>query len=144
MKNCTDLNFGEGLCIFTFFYFPDSRLDLLNGFDFYFWWRDSENQILESVKFLLMEIDILGFGIWNTAQGIRNPTNDWNPESKFYWQILKSSTWNRESTAWNPESQDCLGFPHMERSNYTCFQRFVVKISRTPFCFSTAHRANEY
>ena len=25
---------------------------------------------------------ILGFGMWNTAQGIRNPTNDWNPESK--------------------------------------------------------------
>ena len=24
----------------------------------------------------------LGFGIQNTAQGIRNPTNDWNPESK--------------------------------------------------------------
>ena len=31
MKNCTDLNLGEGLCILTFFYFPDSRLDLLNG-----------------------------------------------------------------------------------------------------------------
>ena len=25
---------------------------------------------------------ILGFGMRNTAQGIRNPTNDWNPESK--------------------------------------------------------------
>ena len=25
----------------------------------------------------------LGFGIRNTAQGIRNLTNDWNPESKF-------------------------------------------------------------
>ena len=31
------------------------------------------------------------------AQEIRNPTNDWNPESKFYRQILKSSTWNPES-----------------------------------------------
>ena len=111
MKNCTDLNLGEGLCIFTFFYFPDSRLDLLNGFDFYFWWRDSENQIPESVKFLLIESDILGFGMRNTAQGIRNPTNDWNPESKFYWQILKSSTWNRESTAWNPESKTVLDSP---------------------------------
>ena len=81
MKKCTDLNLGEGLCIFTFFYFPDSRLDLLNGFDFYFWWRNSENQIPESVKFLLMESglrenfavesDILGFEIRNTAS--RNP-----------------------------------------------------------------------
>ena len=31
-----------------------------------------------------MESGILGFGIWNTAQEIRNPTNDWNPESTFY------------------------------------------------------------
>ena len=27
------------------------------------------------------EFRILGFGIWNTAQGIGNPTNDSNPES---------------------------------------------------------------
>ena len=31
MKNCTGLNLGEGLCIS---HFPDSRLYLLNGFDF--------------------------------------------------------------------------------------------------------------
>ena len=35
--------------------------------------------MLESVKFLLVESGILGFGIRNTAQGIRNPTKDWNP-----------------------------------------------------------------
>ena len=35
-KNCCDLNVGESLCIFTFFLFPDSRLNLLNGFDFRF------------------------------------------------------------------------------------------------------------
>ena len=34
---------------------------------------------MESVKFLLVESGILGFGIRNTAQGIRNPTKDWNP-----------------------------------------------------------------
>ena len=36
-KNCCDLNLGEGLCISTFFLFPDSRLNLLNAFDFLFW-----------------------------------------------------------------------------------------------------------
>ena len=41
-----------------------------------------------------------GFGIRNTAQGIRNPTNDWNLESKFHWQRLKSSTWSPKSTEW--------------------------------------------
>ena len=35
-KNCCDLNLGESLCISTFFLFPDSRLDRLNGFYFYF------------------------------------------------------------------------------------------------------------
>ena len=35
MKNCTDLNLGEDLCIFTSFLMPDFGLSLLNGF--YFW-----------------------------------------------------------------------------------------------------------
>ena len=33
-KNCCDLNLRESLCISTFFPFPDSKLYLLNGFDF--------------------------------------------------------------------------------------------------------------
>ena len=36
-KNFCDLNLGESLCISTFFLFPDSGLNLLNGFDFLFW-----------------------------------------------------------------------------------------------------------
>ena len=36
-KNCCYLNLGESLCISTFFLFPDSGLNLLNGFDFLFW-----------------------------------------------------------------------------------------------------------
>ena len=35
-KYSSDLNLGEGLCICTSFYFPDSGLYLLNGFDFCF------------------------------------------------------------------------------------------------------------
>ena len=34
--------------------------------------------------FGILEIGILVFGIRNSAQGIRNPTNDWNPESRFH------------------------------------------------------------
>ena len=41
-------------------------------------------RIPESRKFLLVESGIMGFGIQNTAQGIRNPTYVWNPESKFH------------------------------------------------------------
>ena len=43
-KNYCDLKLGENICIFTFFLFSESKLKLLNGFDFYFKWRDTENQ----------------------------------------------------------------------------------------------------
>ena len=36
MKYCSDLNLGQGLCIFTSFHFPGSGLYLLNSFDFDF------------------------------------------------------------------------------------------------------------
>ena len=50
---------------------------------------------LEAQKILLLECGILGFGIRNTAQRIRNPSNDWNPESNFYWQRLEDTgIWN--------------------------------------------------
>ena len=41
---------------------------------------------LESEKCLLVEYGFLGFEIRNTAQGIRNPTNELSQESKFHWQ----------------------------------------------------------
>ena len=43
MKYRTDLILGEAFCIFIFFYFLDSGLSVLNGLQFYFWLRDSEN-----------------------------------------------------------------------------------------------------
>ena len=57
---------------------------------------------------LFRECGIMSFGMRNTAQGIRNPTNDWNPESKFNRERLESSTLNSESTAWNPEFKTVL------------------------------------
>ena len=49
------------------------------------------------------------------AHGIRNPSEDWNPESKSHWQWLESSSW--ESGIYGVESriQDCLEFPYMGR-----------------------------
>ena len=35
----------------------------------------------EPGKYFLVESGIMGFGIRNTDQGIRNPTKDWNPSS---------------------------------------------------------------
>ena len=40
----------------------------------------------DSGKFLPVESGILGFGIWNVAQGVQNLTKNWNPESQFHRQ----------------------------------------------------------
>ena len=40
-----------------------------------------QSEIQRSVA---VESGILASGIWNTAQGIRNPTRDWNPETNFH------------------------------------------------------------
>ena len=56
----------------------------------------------------------MGFGIRNTAQGIRNPTKDWNPSSTDKdWnpgQFLQLGVHSVESRI-----QDYLGFPYMGR-----------------------------
>ena len=49
IKYSTDLILGEAFCIFIFFYFLDSGLSVLNGLQFYFWLRDSENPQTTSV-----------------------------------------------------------------------------------------------
>ena len=60
-KNCCGLNLGEGLCMFTFFLFPDFGLYLLKGLIFnsiYFESRDTkETSTLTSIK--------LGFATFN-------------------------------------------------------------------------------
>ena len=59
-------------------YPPSERLALLS-------------ERLEQATFvLLVEPGILGFGIRKLAQGIRNPANDWNSESKFYRQGIRN------------------------------------------------------
>lgn len=65
------------------------------------------------------EFGILGFGIRNIAQGIRNPSDDWNLQSKFLWQRLESSTWIRDS--------DCLGY-HYTRQLYPAYETVAHKI----------------
>ena len=64
-------------------------------------------RILEPGKFLLGESGIHE----NFAYRIRNPQL-WNPESKFSWQRLESSTWDPESMAWNAESKTVLDSLH--------------------------------
>ena len=59
-----------------------------------------------------VECGILGFEIRNTAQEIRNPNNNWNPESKpdsgiweiFACEIWNAGIWNLEYSSRNPES----------------------------------------
>ena len=48
---------------------------------------------------------MLGFGIRNSAKGIRNPANDWKLESKFHWQGIRNpgpGMQNPQRRIWNP------------------------------------------
>ena len=103
------------LCPFKLWYL-NSNFALTLGY-----LNPSLNNPAQEIKFLLAETGIqpifasefgnLGFVICNLVQGIRNPANDWNSESKFHWQKKSgSSTWNPESTI-----QECLGFPYIGR-----------------------------
>ena len=62
----------------------------LKGLEMVSEWAGKGIRISESKKPLLVQSGNqkeFACGIRNTAQGIRNLTNDWNPESKFHWQI---------------------------------------------------------
>ena len=49
--------------------------------------------------------------IRTTAQGIRNPTNEWNQESKCYWQRLSVIQYRQSGIhEWNLESKNVLDF----------------------------------
>ena len=63
---------------------------------------------------------ILSFRIRNTSQGMQNPTNDCNPESKFHWQKIRNpvpGTWNQWRGIQNPRLS---WIPDMRRRKSTC------------------------
>ena len=78
-----------------------------------------------------MDSRTLGFEIWNSAQGIRNPIKDGNLESwdlesgiqlkdfgtPLKMEIRNLSSTDKESGIHGVESiiQDCLGFPYKKR-----------------------------
>ena len=104
---------------------------------------------------MLEESGILGFGIRNTAQRIRNFSKYWNQESKFHRQRLESSTWNLESAVWNPESKTVLdSFSSDERvisdmisvlffERASCFTNVFVPVSRKNKVFSFLEKVTE-
>ena len=44
MKNHTELNFGKVFYVWLIYHIQDSWLNSLNGYDIYFWLRDTANQ----------------------------------------------------------------------------------------------------
>ena len=47
-------------------------------------------RIPECEKFMHVESGLLGFGIQNTAEVLRIPDNNWNPESKFHLKLIRN------------------------------------------------------
>ena len=71
-KNCCDLNLGKSLCISTFFLFPDSRLNRLNGFYFLFW------SILNGMTLKTSNTITLNMPVPIYAPWWREPLWEWN------------------------------------------------------------------
>ena len=72
------------------------------------------------LKFLLVESGILGFGISNTAQGTRNPNNDWNPESR----------------SWNLGFMECRGEKLFDtRPSHFVLNFAAIIFKNAPYCF---------
>ena len=44
MKNCTELNLGKVFHVWLIYHIQDSWLNSLNGYDIYFWLRDTANK----------------------------------------------------------------------------------------------------
>ena len=99
---------------------------------FFFFKRQILNSphVRESGKFLLLSKNFgflkrnpkswaLKSGIQFKESGISLTIGIQNSSSR--WQRLESSTWNPESGI-----QDCLGFPYMERVEFTCQSNLVT------------------
>ena len=77
--------------------------------------------------------------LWNTKSlalesgiqltELRNPTSDWNPESKLHWLRIESITWNTESMAWNPESNSVLDSLTWSEKNQTTTTNAIKPLS---------------
>ena len=57
------------------------------------------------IRGLFVESGILGFGTRNPAQGFRDLANNWNPETKSYWQRIRNPC-----STWTPESKTVLDY----------------------------------
>ena len=66
------------------------------------------------------------FGIQNTLQRIRNPTNDWNSESKFHCLRIWNPVPGFRIHGVESRKQDCLGFSFLERViNWSKYRPFL-------------------
>ena len=115
-KNCCDLNLGEGLCISTFFLFPDSRLNLLNGFYFLFW--SILNGVTLKTSNCTSRFGECNFAFWKTHKCKLIP----NWTRKTVW--LLSNNINMKKFAWRmfwtSELNRLNGFDFLFRSIFNC------------------------
>ena len=103
-------------------------------------WRDRERRpqltpckgirIPQCVKCWPVESEILGFGIRNTAQGIRNPTNDLNRRIQVPLTTAGIQCVESEIHGVKSRIQDSLGFPHEVTQGYVTksFKSVIIQL----------------
>ena len=99
------------------FYFPDSWLSVLNDFDFYFWWRDSENRELpihggffaqDTHKFhSVFQHNLVCIYICNFPEG----SHTFHHCDKVFWYIHLHLKFNKHNfVIWNTSLLNFIGF----------------------------------
>ena len=94
MKYRSHLILGEVFAFFMLFHFLDSGLSVLNGFDFYCWWRDSENRIFTRASTKCMKRNGGALKKSNEYSESFNPTFSFLKSSFLLNLVSKKENWN--------------------------------------------------
>ena len=82
------------LDFFMLFHFLDSGLSVLNGFDFYCWWRDSENRVFTRASTKCMKRNGGALKKSNEYSESFNPTFSFLKSSFLLNLVSKKENWN--------------------------------------------------
>ena len=82
----------------------------------------------ESRKVLLVESGTLDFEIQKTAQGIQNPSNNWNPGSTFHWQRIRNPVPGISNPCWGIRNPRLSWIPlhKMKHEQNLIYLRYIV------------------
>ena len=142
MNYRTVLNPGEVVYISIIFHIPVSWPNLLNGYDFYFWWRDTDNQPFRRFQKVNHWPHLVSF-VKNAEKSTRKPkckhrcpklTTRSNMNNTFF-SVRKRPLFNKSCNLIG--SGSCRNFPTWPAAEGSVYFREGITGDRQSFTFST-------